>query len=89
MREVDEDEFNLDPAQWQAAALDEPLVITGKGRPKLYLLSKQVFDSLYAGSRRAVKASELDERTKKILRAAKMSPAHDHLDAELEEDNQE
>ena len=46
MPEIDKEEFNLDLHKWQELALDEPVIITDKGHPKLYLLSKPVFDSL-------------------------------------------
>ena len=46
MPEICEEEFNLDLQKWQEYALDEPVIITEKDEPKLYLLSKAVFDSL-------------------------------------------
>lgn len=83
---VDEAEFMLDPAKWHRHAEDEPVVITVKDQPKLYLMSKEVFDSLYKGSRRTMKVGELDERAKKALREAEVPAEFDYLEALMEEE---
>jgi len=88
MQQISEEEFNLEPEKWQKTAQDEPVVIAENGVPKLYLLSKEVFDSLYAGSRRALHVSELDERVKEMMRNAEVSPEYDYLNALLLEDEE-
>ncbi|MBW7909784.1 MAG: type II toxin-antitoxin system prevent-host-death family antitoxin [Alphaproteobacteria bacterium] len=84
--EICEDEFNLDPVKWQAHALSEPVVITDKGQPKLYLLSKAVVDSLRHGARQSCRVEDLDAEGRRALQEAEMSPEHDHLDALLKDD---
>ena len=86
VKKICEDEFNLDPEKWQKHALDEPIIITEKDVPKLYLLSKPVFDSLYKDSRQHFYTWELSEEEKKEIRETDMSPEHDHLNALLKED---
>lgn len=84
--EICEEEFNLDPRKWQEHALGEPVMITDKGRPKLYLLSKEAFDSLRHGARQSCRIEDLDEEGRKALLESEMSPEHDHLDALLKDD---
>jgi len=86
MKKISGEDFNSAPQKWQETALDEPVVIAEKGVPKLYLLSREVFDSLYRGSRDAVAIADLDERAKKMLLEAEVSPEHDHLNALLEDE---
>lgn len=86
MPEICEEEFCLSPEEWLKTALGEPVIITDKGQPKLYVLSKAVVDSLYKGSRKACKVWDLDEEGKKALLEAEVSPEHDHLNALLKED---
>ncbi|MBI1216806.1 MAG: hypothetical protein GC185_13450 [Alphaproteobacteria bacterium] len=87
MQEVDEEEFRLDPGAWHAAAEEEPVVVLRKGVPVLYLMPKDVFDSLYKGSRQALPVSGLDDHAGKALCKAAVSPEHDHLNALLEEED--
>jgi len=86
MQEICEEEFNLDPQKWQKLALDEPVVITDKGQPKLYLLSKPVFDSLYKGSRRHLHVSELSEEAKKAFLEAEVPAEYENLNSLMDEE---
>jgi prevent-host-death family protein len=86
MPEISKEEFLLSPEEWLKRVLDEPVVITDKGQPKVYMISRAVFESLYKGSRKALYASELSAEERKAILQSEMSSKHDHLNALMKED---
>ncbi|TVQ84001.1 MAG: type II toxin-antitoxin system Phd/YefM family antitoxin [Micavibrio sp.] len=85
MQTIRMEEFNRDPQYWQEQAEQEPVVIIKEGKPKLYLLSAAVFESLSQGARQALSVSDLDSAARQDLQETEMSAEHDHLNALLEE----
>ncbi len=82
MIEVASAEFAKNFGRYKELAQHETLAITSHGRKSGYYISAHEYEELQklkALSRRAYHISELPEETLKAMAAAKMNPAHNHL----------
>lgn len=82
MIEVASAEFAKNFGRYKELAQREPVAITSHGRKSGYFLSEHEYaeyQKLKALSRRSYHISELPEETIKAMTAAKVNPAHNHL----------
>lgn len=77
-------EFQQNVGRYQDSAQRDPVFITKNGRPHTVLLSAHHFEVLTRG-RIAGKTADLDDATLQAILNAEMDPAHDHLNALLDE----
>jgi prevent-host-death family protein len=88
MKQVPASEFARNFGQYREAVQREPVAVTSHGRTTGYFVSAVAFDEyqkLKATARRAYRVSDLPKSFIDSLAATRMSPAHDHLNALLEE----
>lgn len=88
MLEVTATEFARNFGRYKEAAQREPVAITSHGRTSGYFVGAVEFEEyqrLKARERRAYHISELPAETVEAIGATRMDPAHDHLNALLDE----
>ena len=81
-------EFAKNFGRYREAAQREPVAITTHGRTSGYFLSSHEYEEykrLKAYSRQAYHVSELPDDIVEAMKTATMDPAHDHLNALLDE----
>lgn len=81
-------EFAKNFGRYKEEAQREPVAITSHGRTSGYFLSAHEFEEyqrLKAYRRRVFHVSELPEDIVEAIATAKMDPAHDHLNALLDQ----
>ena len=88
MVEVPATEFAKNFGRYKELAQREPVAITSHGRTSGYFISEfeyLEYVRLKEHARRAYRISELPEETVAALENARMDPAHDHLNALLDD----
>lgn len=88
MVEVAATEFAKNFGRYKELAQREPVAITSHGRTSGYFISEHEYleyQRLKERARRAYHISELPEETIAALAEARMDPAHDHLNALLDD----
>jgi len=89
MKQIPASEFARNFGQYREAVQREPVAVTNHGRTTGYFVSAVAFDEyqkLKAMARRSYKVSELPKSFIDVLAATRMNPAHDHLNALLDEE---
>ena len=89
MKQIPASEFARNFGQYREAVQREPVAVTSHGRTTGYFVSAVAFDEyqkLKAMARRAYRVSDLPKSFVESLAATRMNPAHDHLNALLEEE---
>lgn len=89
MKQIPASEFARNFGQYREEVQREPLAVTSHGRTSGYFVSAASFEEyqkLKAMARHAYKVADLPKLFVDALAAARMSPAYDHLNALLEED---
>ena len=89
MKQVPASEFARNFGQYRETVQREPVAVTSHGRTTGYFVSAVAFEEyqkLKAMARRAYKVSDLPKSFVESLATTRMSPAHDHLNALLEEE---
>jgi prevent-host-death family protein len=89
MKQIPASEFARNFGQYREAVQREPVAVTSHGRTTGYFVSAVAFDEyqkLKAMARRAYKVSDLPKSFVESLTATRMSPAHDHLNALLDDE---
>lgn len=88
MLEVPATEFAKNFGRYRELAQRESVAITSHGRTSGYFVSEHEYaeyQRLKARARRAYHVSELPDATITALAAARMNPAHDHLNTLLDD----
>jgi PHD/YefM family antitoxin component YafN of YafNO toxin-antitoxin module len=88
MTEVPATEFAKRFSRYRQAAQREPVAVTHHGRVTEVLISKHDFDDymrLKAMAARSLWAHELSDGAIQALEQARMDPAHDHLNALMDD----
>ena len=87
MREVPATEFTRRFGEYRDLAQREPVAVTSHGRTMGYFVSPVEFAEFtrYREARRSFAVAELPEAKIKAIGASRMDPAHDHLNALLDE----
>ena len=88
MIEVSAAEFARNFGRYREAAQREPVAVTSHGRTSGYFLSAVEFEAylqMKARTTRALHVSELPQETVDQIAATRMDPAHDRLNALLDE----
>jgi PHD/YefM family antitoxin component YafN of YafNO toxin-antitoxin module len=88
MIEVQASEFAKNFGRYKELAQREPVAVTSHGRTSGYFISEQEYleyRRLKAHARRAYHISELPQETIAALKTAQMDPAHDHLNALMDD----
>jgi PHD/YefM family antitoxin component YafN of YafNO toxin-antitoxin module len=88
MIEISATEFVKNFGRYKELVQRESLAITSHGRKSGYFVPEYEYleyQRLKANSRRAYHISELPEGTLAALRTVRMDPAHDHLNALLDD----
>jgi PHD/YefM family antitoxin component YafN of YafNO toxin-antitoxin module len=81
-------EFAKSFGRYKEEAQREPIAITSYGRISGYFVSEQEFNELQrlrAFERRVYRIKQLPTEIADAIKASKMDPAHDHLNALLDE----
>lgn len=89
MREVPATEFTRNFGLYREIVQREPVAVTSHGRPTGYFVSSVEFEALQrykAMVERSFATAELPEEEVREIAAGRMSPAHDHLNALLDEE---
>ena len=89
MKQIPASKFARNFGQYREAIQREPVAVTSHGRTTGYFVSAVVFDEyqkLKAMARRSYKVADLPKSFIDALAATRMSPAHDRLDALLEDE---
>ena len=89
MKQVPASEFARNFGQYREAVQREPVAVTSHGRTTGYFVSPPAFEEyqrLKKMLRRAVKVGDLPKSFMDALSTARMNPAHDHLNALLDEE---
>ena len=89
MKQIPASEFARNFGQYREAVQREPVEVTSHGRTTGYFVSALAFEEyqkLKAMARRAYKVSDLPKAFIESLAATRMSPAHDHLNALLDDE---
>lgn len=87
MREVPATEFTRNFGQYREIVQREPLAITSHGRATGYFVSAIEYEEmqrLKTFSRRSRAVADMTEDEVKQMRASRMAPEHDHLNALLD-----
>lgn len=88
MTAVTATEFAKAFGRYKEEAQREPIAITSYGRVSGYFVSAREFEELRrlrAFERRVYGIKDLPEEIAETIKGAKMNPAHDHLNALLDE----
>ena len=89
MKQVPASKFARNFGQYREAVQREPVAVTSHGRTTGYFVSALAFEEyqkLKAMARRAYKVSDLPKAYVESLAATRMSQAHDHLNALLDDE---
>lgn len=89
MASVTATDFAKSFGRYKEEAQREPIAITSHGRVSGYFVSEREYNELKrlrAFERRVFRIKELPPEISRAIKAAKMDPAHDHLNALLDED---
>jgi PHD/YefM family antitoxin component YafN of YafNO toxin-antitoxin module len=89
MIEVPAAEFARNFGRYEEVAQREPVAVTSHGRASGYFLSPAEFEEyrrLKARATRAYGINELSQETVDQIAATRMDPAHDHLNALINND---
>jgi prevent-host-death family protein len=89
MKQIPASEFARNFGQYREAVQREPVAVTSHGRTTGYFVSALAFEEyqkLKAMARRAYKVSDLPKSFIESLAATRVSPAHDHLNALLDDE---
>jgi prevent-host-death family protein len=89
MKEISATEFVRNFGQYREVVQREPVAITNHGRATGYFVSAESFQEyqkLKAMARRAYKVVDLPKKLVDAIASSRMDPAHDHLNALLEDE---
>jgi PHD/YefM family antitoxin component YafN of YafNO toxin-antitoxin module len=79
-------EFQRNFGRYQDEALKQPLSITRNGRDRLVVLAVEEYQRLKRRDRTVFKTEDLSDAEIQAITEGGMDPRHNHLDAELEQD---
>ena len=89
MKQISASDFARNFGQYREEVQREPVAVTSHGRTSGYFVSAAAFEEyqkLKAMARQAYRVSELPKSFIDSLAATRMNPAHDHLNALLDDE---
>lgn len=89
MRQVSASEFARNFGQYRELVQREPIAVTSHGRPTGYFVSAAEFEEWQRYKGQAMPSfatADLSPEKAEAIAASRMAPAHDHLNALLDEE---